>query len=113
MSDHRHMSDVTALDEAVTLLARRFDILEKILIDLDKKLTHIEELQVGSTQRHVEEMVEDPVMSKPYFDHQAVQLGAHWLDSFVTALGKKTLSLVGYCAICALVFAAGYFASRK
>ena len=107
------MSDVTALDEAITLLARRFDILEKILIDLDKKLTHIEELQVGSTQRHVEEMVEDPAMSKPYFDHQAVQLGAHWLDSFVTALGKKTLSLVGYCAVCALIFAAGYFASRK
>ena len=113
MIDRRPISDVSALNEAVDILAERFDNLETMLIAIDKKVTRIELLQVEATKRHVEEMVEDSSMSKPYFDYQATRLRAHWWESFVTALGQKTLAVVGYGLLGALLLLAGYMAARK
>ena len=110
----RHtISDVTALSDAVDILAERFDNLDIMLTAIDKKVTRIELLQVEATKRHVEEMVEDSSMSKPYFDYQATRLRAHWWESFVTALGQKTLAVVGYGVLGGLLLLAGYMWARK
>ena len=113
MSGRHTISDVTALSDAVDILAERFDNLDIMLTAIDKKVTRIELLQVEATKRHVEEMVEDSSMSKPYFDYQATRLRAHWWESFVTALGQKTLAVVGYGVLGGLLLLAGYMWARK
>ena len=113
MIDRRPISDVNALNEAVDILAERFDNLETMLIAIDKKASHIELLQAEATKRHVEEMVEDSGMSKPYFDHQANRLRAHWWESFKLALATKTLAFIGYGVLGGLLLLAGYMWARK
>ena len=110
----RHtISDVTALSDAVDILAERFDNLDIMLTAIDKKATRIELLQVEATKRHVEEMVEDSSVSRPYWNHQASQLGEHWWKSFKLALATKTLSVIGYGVLGSLLLLAGYMAARK
>ena len=117
----RHtISDVTALSDAVDILAERFDNLDimlteqkGVLVALGATAARIEKLQEEATQRHVDEMVEDSGMSKPYFDHQAKRLRAHWWESFKMALATKTLSLIGYGVLAGLLLMAGYMAAHK
>ena len=120
MIDRRPISDVSALSEAVDILAERFDNLDHMLTDQKSALVilnaialRIESLQAQATERHVKEMVEDSGMSRPYWNHQATQLRAHWWESFVTALGQKTLAVVGYGVLAGLLLLAGYMAARK
>ena len=120
MIDRRPISDVTALSDAVDILAERFDNLDfmltaqnGVLAELSKTALHIEQMQADATKRHVEEMVEDSGMSRPYWNHQASQLGEHWWKSFKLSLATKTLSVIGYGVLGALLLLAGYMAARK